>query len=57
MRWVRLTSAGYAVVLRSTTAASWEKEIFVGKETEYLLPGIDIDNVIFGVKAIDIQTY
>ena len=45
--------AGYAVVMRSTTAPFWEHEIFVGKVTEYTLPGLSIDDVVLGVKAID----
>jgi len=44
---------GYAVVMRKSTAAYWEKEIFVGKVTEYTLKDVSIDDVIFGVKAID----
>jgi hypothetical protein len=47
--------AGYAIVMRGTTAPYWEKEIFVGKELEYLMPGVDIDGCVFGVKAIDQQ--
>lgn len=45
--------AGYAIVMRSTTAPWWEQQIFVGKVTEYTLPGLGIDDIIFGVKAID----
>lgn len=45
--------AGYAIVLRSTTAPDWEKEIYVGKVNEYLLENLSIDDVVFGVKAID----
>jgi hypothetical protein len=45
--------AGYAVVMRSTTAPYWEHQIFVGKVTEYTLPGLSIDDVVLGVKAID----
>jgi hypothetical protein len=45
--------AGYAVVTRSTTSPFWEHEIFVGKVTEYTLPGLSIDDVVLGVKAID----
>jgi hypothetical protein len=45
--------AGYAIVLRSSTAPFWEQQTFVGKVTEYTLPGLSIDDVIFGVKAID----
>ena len=44
---------GYAVVMRSTTAADWEQEIFVGKVNEYLLKDVSIDDARFGVKAID----
>jgi hypothetical protein len=47
--------AGYAIVVRSTTAPYWDHEIFVGKVNEYTLPGVSIDEVIFGVKAIDKQ--
>jgi hypothetical protein len=45
--------AGYAVVMRSTTAAYWEREIFVGKVNELTLKDVSIDDVVFGVKAID----
>lgn len=47
--------AGYAIVLRSTTAPFWEHELFVGKLTQYTLPGVSIDDVVFGVKAIDMD--
>jgi hypothetical protein len=47
--------AGYAVVMRATTAPYWEREIFVGKETSYTLEGVDMDNYVFGVKAIDVE--
>jgi hypothetical protein len=45
--------AGYAIVIRSSTAPYWEQQTFVGKVTEYTLPGLSIDDIIFGVKAID----
>jgi hypothetical protein len=45
--------AGYAIVIRSSTAPFWEQQTFVGKVTEYTLPGLSIDDIIFGVKAID----
>ena len=45
--------AGYSIVMRSTTSAFWETEIFVGKVNEYTLPGVNIDTVVLGVKAID----
>jgi hypothetical protein len=45
--------AGYAIVIRATTSALWEREIYVGNVTEYTLPGLSIDDVVIGVKAID----
>jgi hypothetical protein len=44
---------GYAVVMRKTTSPTWEREIFVGNVTTYTLPGVNIDEVVLGVKAID----
>src|SRR5215472_4026723 len=45
--------AGYAIVIRSTTSALWEREIYVGNVTEFTLPGLSIDDIVLGVKAID----
>ncbi len=45
--------AGYAVVIRSTTASDWEREIFVGTVNEWVLEDSSIDTSCFGVKAID----
>ena len=45
--------AGYAIVSRSTTAPYWEKELFVGNVNEYLFEDVSLDELIFGVKAID----
>lgn len=45
--------AGYVVLMRSTTAPYWEREIFVGNVTEYNLPNVSIDDLVFGIKAID----
>jgi hypothetical protein len=47
--------AGYAIVIRSSTVPFWEQQTFVGKVTEYTLPGLSIDDIIFGVKAIDTE--
>lgn len=44
--------AGYAVVIRSTTAPYWEREIAVGDVTEYTLAGVSVDDIVIGVKAI-----
>ena len=43
---------GYAIVFRSTTSPFYEREIFVGKVTEFTLKGMSIDDARFGVKAI-----
>jgi hypothetical protein len=45
--------AGYAIVSRSTLAPYWEKELFVGKVNEYTFEDVSVDDVVFGVKAID----
>ncbi|MBZ5606152.1 MAG: M20/M25/M40 family metallo-hydrolase [Acidobacteriia bacterium] len=45
--------AGYVVVMRRSTAPYWEREVFVGNVTEYNMPDFSIDEVVFGVKAID----
>jgi Zn-dependent M28 family amino/carboxypeptidase len=45
--------AGYAVVMRSTTAPFWDHQIFVGKVNEYTMTGLSIDDIVLGVKAID----
>jgi hypothetical protein len=47
--------AGYAVVIRTTTAPYWEHEIFVGKVNEYTLPNVNIDDVVLGVRAVDTE--
>lgn len=44
---------GYAIVMRSTTAADWEQEVFVGNVTDYVFKDVSIDDIRFGVKAID----
>jgi hypothetical protein len=43
---------GYAVVMRSTEAAQWQQEFYVGKVTQFTLKDVSIDDVKFGVKAI-----
>lgn len=45
--------AGYVVLIRSTTAPYWEKEIFAGKVNEFLLENVSIDDRVFGVQAVD----
>ena len=43
---------GYSVVLRNTTSAYWEQEIYVGKVNTYTLKDVSIDEVKFGIKVI-----
>jgi hypothetical protein len=45
--------AGYIVRIRSTAAPYWEREIFVGKVTEFVLENVSIDDRVFGVQAVD----
>ena len=56
LRWLKSPEpdvAGYAVVIRSTTAPDWEREIWVGNVTRYTIPDLSIDDIVIGVKAID----
>jgi hypothetical protein len=45
--------AGYVVVMRSTLSPFWEKEFFVGNVAEFTFADVNIDEVVFGVKAVD----
>src|ERR1041385_6975169 len=45
--------AGFIVVVRSTTAADWEREIWAGNGREFTLKNTPIDQLVFGVKAVD----
>lgn len=47
--------AGYAVVMRSTTSPVWERETWVGNVTSYTMPDVSIDDVVIGVKAVDVD--
>lgn len=44
--------AGFAVVIRSTTAPFWEREIFAGNLKEFTLANVSIDDLVIGVKAM-----
>ena len=46
---------GYTVVMRSTTAPYWEREIYAGKTTQLTLKDVSIDDAKFGVKAIGLD--
>ena len=39
--------------MRSTTAAEWEQEVFIGNVNNYVFKDVSIDDLRFGVKAID----
>jgi hypothetical protein len=45
--------AGFVVVVRSTTAPDWEREIWAGNVREFTLKNTPIDQLVFGVKAVD----
>jgi len=47
--------AGFLVVVRSTTAADWEKEIWAGSAHQFTLKDTPIDQVVLGVKAVDLE--
>lgn len=45
--------AGYVIVARATTAPYWEREIFAGDAHEFEMENVSIDDMVFGVKAVD----
>ena len=45
--------AGYEVLVRETTADDWEKVIPAGKVDSFTFRDYTIDNVFFGVRAVD----
>jgi hypothetical protein len=45
--------AGFSVVIRSTTAPDWEREVWAGNVREFVLKNTPIDQLVFGVKAVD----
>jgi hypothetical protein len=56
LRWQQNTEpdlAGYAVVMRSTAAPRWQREVYVGKTGLHRFRNVQIDEVVLGVKAID----
>ncbi len=61
LRWkpagARESIGGYAVVIRSTLAPYWEREIPVGNVTEYTLADVSMDTLKFGVRAIGANGY
>jgi hypothetical protein len=56
LRWSAVEAndiAGYAVVLRDTTAPEWERAIPVGNVTSHTIEDLSVDDTVIGVKAID----
>jgi hypothetical protein len=47
--------AGFMVVVRSTTAADWEKEFWAGNVRQFTLKDTPIDQIVLGVKAVDLE--
>lgn len=45
--------AGYEIVWRDTTAATWTNSRVVGNVTSFTMKGMSKDNYFFGVRAID----
>jgi hypothetical protein len=45
--------AGFMIVIRSTTAPDWEREIWAGNVREFTLKNTPIDQLVIGVKAVD----
>lgn len=56
LRWTHTPEAslaGYVIVDRATTSPVWEKEWFVREGKEFTIPDVNIDELVFGVKAVD----
>ena len=49
--------AGYEVLVRETTSDEWEKVIPIGKVDNFTFRDYPIDNVFFGVRAVDRDGY
>lgn len=53
LRWEASPGAvGYRIFWRAAWAPDWEHELYVGNVTEYVLPGVSIDDYVFGVAAV-----
>ncbi|MEO8035401.1 MAG: M28 family metallopeptidase [Acidobacteriota bacterium] len=46
---------GYELLVRETTSDEWEKVIPIGKVSTYTFKNYAIDNVFFGVRAVDAE--
>jgi len=53
LQWLPSPGAtGYRIYWRETWSNDWRESRLIGNETEFTLPGISIDNYVFGVAAI-----
>ncbi|GBD32469.1 Bacterial leucyl aminopeptidase [bacterium HR33] len=53
LRWEPSPGAvGYRIFWRDSWSPDWEHELWVGDVTEYVLPGVSIDDHVFGVAAV-----
>jgi hypothetical protein len=54
LRWTASPgAAGYRIFWRDAWGPDWQADVFVGNVTEYVLPHANIDDVVFGVAAVD----
>jgi hypothetical protein len=54
LRWTASPgAAGYRVFWREAWAPDWQHELYVGNVTEYTMPHANIDDMVFGVAAVD----
>ena len=54
LRWTAAPgAAGYRIFWRDAWAPDWQHDLYVGNLTDYVLPHVIIDDVVFGVAAVD----
>jgi hypothetical protein len=54
LRWTAAPgAAGYRIFWRDAWAPDWQHDLYVGNLTDYVLPHVVIDDVVFGVAAVD----
>ena len=53
LRWNASPGAvGYRIFWRDAWAPDWERSQTIGRVTQFVLPGVSIDDVVFGVAAV-----
>jgi hypothetical protein len=54
LRWSAApTATAYRVYWRDTWSVDWQHSVPVGNVTEYVFPRVSIDNLVFGVAAVN----